>query len=124
MKKLRYILLYITALLSFTGCEEYLDKAPESTLTIEEIFKDFVHAQGFVEELYAYVVDYAEGGHWETDYLLGDDAICNEVWLGSGSISSVWSTTEVSRTLPRMIPQPTAPATIVRLTDGVSMTVP
>ena len=86
MKKLRYILLYITALLSFTGCEEYLDKAPESTLTIEEIFKDFVHAQGFVEELYAYVVDYAEGGHWETDYLLGDDAICNEVWLGSGSI--------------------------------------
>jgi starch-binding outer membrane protein, SusD/RagB family len=86
MKKLKYIILVIIVLLFFTGCEKYLDKAPESILTVEEVFKDFTHAQGFVEELYAYVVDYAEGGHWETDYLLGDDAMCNETWLGSGSI--------------------------------------
>lgn len=86
MKNLRYNILFIMVLLSFAGCEDYLDKAPESTLAAEDVFKDFVHAQGFVEEMYAYVVDYAQGGHWETDYLLGDDAMCNETWLGSGAI--------------------------------------
>jgi starch-binding outer membrane protein, SusD/RagB family len=85
MKKLKYIL-SLTVLLSFLGCEEYLDKAPESDLTVEEVFKNFVNAQGFMEEIYAYVVDYAQGGHWETDYLWGDESICNEVWLGSGAI--------------------------------------
>jgi hypothetical protein len=86
MKNLKYNLLLISVLLSFAGCEKYLDKAPESVLTVDEVFKDFVHAQGFVEELYAYVVDYGEGGHWETDYLLGDDSKCNENWLGSDAI--------------------------------------
>ena len=86
MKNLKYNLLFLLVLISFAGCERYLDKAPESILTVDEVFKDFVHAQGFVEELYAFVVDYGEGGHWETDYLLGDDAICNETWLGSGAI--------------------------------------
>ena len=78
--------MFILVLLSFAGCEKYLDKAPESVLDVDEVFKDFVHAQGFVEELYAYVVDYGEGGHWETDYLLGDDSKCNEIWLGSDAI--------------------------------------
>jgi hypothetical protein len=86
MKNLKYNLLIILVLLSFTGCEKYLDKAPESILTVDEVFKDFTHAQGFVEELYAYVVDIGEGGHWETDYLLGDDSKCNETWLGSDNI--------------------------------------
>ena len=76
----------IMVLITFNGCEKYLDIAPESVLPPEEIFKDFVHAQGFVEEMYSYVVDYGQGGHWETDYLLGDDAMCNETWLGSGAI--------------------------------------
>jgi hypothetical protein len=88
MKKLLNKILLLGVLLSFAGCEKYLDRAPESVLTAEEVFKDFVHAQGFVEELYAYVVDYAQGGHWETDYLLGDDALCNETWLGSGAIDN------------------------------------
>ncbi len=86
MKNLRYYILSVMLMISFAGCEEYLDKKPESILTAEEVFKDFVHAQGFVEELYAYVVDIGLGGHWETDYLLGDEAMCNETWLGSGDI--------------------------------------
>jgi len=84
MKKLKYIISFLLVIISLTGCEKYLDKEPESILTEEEVFKNFVNAQGFVEQLYAYVVDYAQGGHWETDYLFGDDAICNESWLGSG----------------------------------------
>ena len=41
------------------SCEEYLDKTIESELPEEEVFKDFEHAQGFVEQMYTYVVNYA-----------------------------------------------------------------
>lgn len=75
MKNYIFKSLLILALFFSFSCEDYLDKAPESDLTVEEIFKDFDHAQGFIEELYAYVVDYGTSGHAQTDYILGDDDI-------------------------------------------------
>ena len=86
MKTLKNNILIVLMVLSFSGCEKYLDKRPESVLEVDEVFKDFLHAQGFVEELYAFVVDYGLGGHNETDYLFGDDSKCNETWLGSDAI--------------------------------------
>lgn len=86
MKNYIFKSLFILALLFSFSCEDYLDKAPQSTLTVEEVFKDFDHAQGFVEEIYALVVDYGNGGHNQNDYLLGDDAICNTLYLQSVNI--------------------------------------
>ncbi len=40
------------------SCEDYLDKAPESTLSEKEIFGSFFSFQGFVEELYNCICDY------------------------------------------------------------------
>ncbi len=61
------------ALLCSLSCEDYLDKAPESTLTEEEVFKNFNNAQGFIEEMYVLVVDYGTAGHTFQDYMYGDD---------------------------------------------------
>jgi len=86
MKNYIFKSIFILALLFSFSCEDYLDKAPESTLTEEEVFKDFDHAQGFIEEMYAYVVDYGSGGHWQTDYMYGDDAVVNKTWMPSNQI--------------------------------------
>jgi hypothetical protein len=86
MKKYIFKSVVILAFLSSFSCEDYLDKAPESSLSVNEVFKDFDHAQGFIEELYAYVVEYGNGGHWQTDYIYGDDAITNTPWQPSAQI--------------------------------------
>lgn len=86
MKKYIVKSLFILALFLSFSCEDYLDKAPESNLTVEEVFKDFDNAQGFIEEMYTMVVDYGTGGHWQTDYLYGDDAIVNNTWMPSQQI--------------------------------------
>lgn len=84
-QKIVTIIVFLGLIFAF-GCEDYLDKAPESDLTIEEVFKDFDHAQGFVEEMYAMMVDYGNGGFWQTDYLFGDDGIINNDWMPSTNI--------------------------------------
>ncbi len=86
MKNYIFKSLFVLALLFSVSCEDYLDKAPESTLSANEVFKDFDHAQGFIEEMYAYVVDYGSAGHWQTDYIYGDDAIVNNTWMPSADI--------------------------------------
>ena len=86
MKKIIIKSLFILALFFSFSCEEYLDKAPESNLTVDDVFKDFDHAQGFIEEMYAFVVDVGTGGHWQTDYLYGDDATVNNTWMPSNQI--------------------------------------
>jgi starch-binding outer membrane protein, SusD/RagB family len=86
MKNYIFKSLFVLLLLFLFSCEDYLDKAPESTLTVNEVFKDFDHTQGFIEEMYALVVDIGTGGGWQTDYLYGDDAYVNNVWMPSAQI--------------------------------------
>lgn len=86
MKKYIFKIVFIAALLFSFSCEDYLDKAPESILDQEDVFKDFDHAQGFVEQMYALVADVQQGGHNQTDYLHGDDAIINNTWQTSAQI--------------------------------------
>jgi len=74
MKNFKIKIILFLGLLSFSSCEEYLDRAPESLLTEEEVFSTFNNAQGFVEEMYALVVSYGTAGWSFQDYLLGDDA--------------------------------------------------
>lgn len=46
------------------SCEDYLDKTIETDLSINEVFQDFDNSQGWVEEMYAMMVDYA-GAFWQ-----------------------------------------------------------
>ena len=51
--KIKVTIIYILCLsFLFVACEDYLDKAPESTFTDKDVFGDFRGFQGFVEELY------------------------------------------------------------------------
>jgi starch-binding outer membrane protein, SusD/RagB family len=75
MKNYLVIIFFLmSVLLLTTSCEDYLDKPPVTDLTVEEVFKNFTNAQGFVEEMYAYVVDYGAGAHWQTNISYGEDA--------------------------------------------------
>ena len=80
--KLSYIFLFIGIILLATGCEEYLDKAPEADLSEEDVFKDFISFQGFTEELYGCIVDRSKVSQ-RTDFNLGDDQLPNlQIHLG------------------------------------------
>ncbi|MGB3587421.1 MAG: hypothetical protein WBA23_12820, partial [Tunicatimonas sp.] len=67
-------------LLITTSCEDYLDKTIETNLDQEEVFKNFVNVQGFVEEMYAMVVNYGTATHWQSYMCYGDDAVGNQNW--------------------------------------------
>mgnify|MGYP003631658832 CR=1 FL=1 len=86
MKNYKLKIVIILGLLFSFSCEDYLDIAPESVLDQEEVFSTFDNAQGFVEEMYALVVDYGTAGHTFQDYIFGDDAYHAEAWKASGKI--------------------------------------
>ena len=61
MKK-NITLLYSVILLTFAGlvvssCEDYLDKAPASDITEEDVTHDFTSFQGFIEQCYNCIAD-------------------------------------------------------------------
>jgi starch-binding outer membrane protein, SusD/RagB family len=81
--------------LTILSCEKYLDKAPGASITDKDVFGNFRSFQGFVEELYAAVIDYGkahstlqvqyadeslsaagplaydQGNYWSQPYLMG-----------------------------------------------------
>lgn len=70
----------ICLLLGMSSCEDYLDKTIETDLDKDEVFKNFNNAQGFVEEMYAMVVNYGTATHWQSYMCYGDDAVGNQAW--------------------------------------------
>ncbi|MEN8824745.1 MAG: RagB/SusD family nutrient uptake outer membrane protein [Wenyingzhuangia sp.] len=79
MKNYKIKILIVLGLMFSVSCEDYLDVAPESVLSEEEVFSTFKNAQGFVEEMYALVVSYEMQTHTFQDYLFGDDAYVERV---------------------------------------------
>ncbi|NDP20494.1 MAG: RagB/SusD family nutrient uptake outer membrane protein [Paludibacter sp.] len=63
MKKISKYIVIICALIFTSSCEDYLDRPNQAELPVEDIFKDFAHAQGFVEVMYRYVVNVANSGN-------------------------------------------------------------
>lgn len=57
----------------FSSCEDYLDQAPESGISKEDIFKEFTSFQGYVEDLYNLITNISIGG----DPNLADDTRMN-----------------------------------------------
>jgi len=72
----KHIMCVFLLAISFSSCESYLDKAPESVLDKEDIFADFEHAQGFMEQCYGHVVNYGANIEWNSaGFLLGDETL-------------------------------------------------
>lgn len=74
MRKLFYSTLFWACCLGMISCEDYLDKAPESTVSANDAFKNFRNFQGFTEELYYCIPDFAHG-YWTNSFNWGEDEI-------------------------------------------------
>ena len=77
MKK--YIKIFIlsgvlAATSGLVSCTDYLDKAEETTVSSERAFKNFNNFQGFTEELYNCIPDFAKG-YWTNSFNWGEDEI-------------------------------------------------
>lgn len=81
MKKFinQYFVLGVVALsfsLGLTSCSDYLDKEPDSTVSGEVAFKNFINFQGFVEEIYNCIPN-KESCYWVTTFNWGEDELMN-----------------------------------------------
>ncbi len=79
MNKLyKYLLgtMMLAGMAGFTACTDYLDKAPESDISETDPYKNFNNFQGFTEELYMCVPDFAKG-YWTNSWNWGEDEILN-----------------------------------------------
>ncbi|MGB5944205.1 MAG: RagB/SusD family nutrient uptake outer membrane protein [Leeuwenhoekiella sp.] len=88
MKNLVSRLIISSLLFLAVSCEEYLDIAPEVILDEEEAFKNFDNAQGFIEEMYQFVINYGEAGWTFQDHLYGDDSWQPRGFQASAQIDS------------------------------------
>ena len=59
-------------ILGGASCTDYLDRAPESIINENEIFKNFTNFQGFTEEMYMLIPDVAKHT-WCSSFNWGDD---------------------------------------------------
>jgi hypothetical protein len=77
MKKISKYIVILSALIFASSCEDYLDRPKESDYPVEDIFKDFVHAQGFVEVMYRYVNNQANSGNQNdgSNFLMAEEVI-------------------------------------------------
>lgn len=57
-----------------TSCTDYLDKAPESDVSADAAFKNFMSFQGFTEEIYLCMPDFTKS-YWTTSWNWGEDDI-------------------------------------------------
>lgn len=80
MKKIQHLIGGLCLLAAIASCEDYLDRSIETELTEEEVFKNFDSAQGFVEEMYAMIVDYSTAAHWQHFHCYGEDAVGIDTW--------------------------------------------
>jgi len=78
--KAGFIILVFTMGLTLWSCESYLDKAPEATIASADAFSTFVSAQGFVEELYACIVNPAMV-NWQDDFHFADEFLMSITWM-------------------------------------------
>ncbi|MCD8262465.1 MAG: RagB/SusD family nutrient uptake outer membrane protein [Bacteroides sp.] len=71
----------IISLSGTISCTDFLDKAPQSEIDSDEVYKNFTNFQGFVEHLYNHIV-LISASNWHNAWNLGDD----EYWEPTYSI--------------------------------------
>ena len=78
--KIKYLLTLALAAMvatsSLSSCEEYLEKDPDTDVSKDEAFKNFMNFQGYIEEIYKCIPD--KISHYnKTSFNWGDDEIMN-----------------------------------------------
>ena len=70
----KYIILLACSLIILGGasCTDYLERAPESIINENEVFKNFTNFQGYTEEMYMLIPDVAKHA-WCSSFNWGDD---------------------------------------------------
>ena len=84
------------------SCEDYLDKAPESTITENDVFGNFVSFQGFIEEIHYCAVDYHAGAGTVPQWTLADESLTSSpyafdqgnYWNNAGMFSGQSASTD------------------------------
>lgn len=77
--KFNFVVSTIILLLALASCENYLDKAPEATITEKDAYGNFRSFQGFIEELYVCIPDPNKCGAWN-QYLFADEVLQNNIY--------------------------------------------
>lgn len=73
---LKSCILFLILGTSLASCEDYLDKEPDSTLSGDDAFKNFMNFQGYIEEIYNCIPD-KQKCNWAPSWNWGDDEIFN-----------------------------------------------
>nr|WP_321408615.1 RagB/SusD family nutrient uptake outer membrane protein [uncultured Carboxylicivirga sp.] len=78
MKNIYKIILYslIPISIGLCSCEDYLDRDPESIVSEETAFNNYINFQGYIDEIYNCIPD-KQKYYWVTSYNWGDDEIFN-----------------------------------------------
>lgn len=80
MKKLNYIFLFCFSLL-FTNCQDFIDNAPDDTLTMEMVFNDKTRMEDWLSGVYNKIPDPYWGLMKDYGYdILGDDLDPSQRW--------------------------------------------
>lgn len=73
---LKSCILFLILGTSLASCEDYLDKEPDSTISGNDAFKNFMNFQGYIEEIYNCIPD-KQKCNWAPSWNWGDDEIFN-----------------------------------------------
>lgn len=90
--------------LSFASCEDFLDKQPEETLTLDDVFANRLYTRDFLTHTYSWIPTEAnmadDGGAWRNPYTGGSDEM--EIAFGGAYSHQInsggWNPTDIHRT--------------------------
>lgn len=100
-KYISFSVAFLLFMLLSVSCEDYLDKAPEASITDKDAFGDFQGFQGFVEELYNCVMDPDKGQAWN-NYSFADENLNNKIY--PFDIGNYWSSSNYFHGKPNVNP--------------------
>ena len=64
----------VAAAIGLGSCTKFLDRAPESIISEDDAYKNFIAFQGFTEELYHCIPDFTNA-YWTNSWNWGEDEI-------------------------------------------------
>lgn len=74
MKKISKLLILLVTFFAVTSCSEFLNRDPQSVISEEDAFKNFINFQGYTEELYHCIPNFTNRYHTNS-FNWGEDEI-------------------------------------------------
>ena len=57
LTKIKYVMLIVLSILTFSSCKKFLDKQPDDMLTINEVFRSRTQTQAYLSSVYSFIPD-------------------------------------------------------------------